>query len=114
MYPSKHEALAQCWADVGPSSTTLAQHQPNIGPIPRVCWDTAKSVRPQMLARYITFRGLGGRPKSKRYKTLGQRIRGRPSRKLANVCSLQVLSDSPFQGTIVGYLSADLNINRKA
>ena len=36
--PSKHEALAQCWADVGPSSTTLAQHQPNIGPAPRVCW----------------------------------------------------------------------------
>ena len=26
-------------ADVGPSSTTLAQHQPNIGPTPRVCWD---------------------------------------------------------------------------
>ena len=25
--PSKHEALARCWADVGPSSTTLAQHQ---------------------------------------------------------------------------------------
>ena len=35
--PSKHEALANCWADVGPSSTTLAQHQPNIGPTPRVC-----------------------------------------------------------------------------
>ena len=32
----KHEALAQCWADVGPSSTTLSQHQPNIGPTPRV------------------------------------------------------------------------------
>ena len=37
-HPSKHEALAQCWANDGPSSTTLAQHQPNIGPTPRVCW----------------------------------------------------------------------------
>ena len=36
--PSKHEALAQCWADAGPSSTTLAHRQPNIGPMPRVCW----------------------------------------------------------------------------
>ena len=35
-YPSKHEVLTQCWADVGPSSTTLAQHEPNIGPTPRV------------------------------------------------------------------------------
>ena len=35
---SKHDALAQCWADVGPSSTTLAQHQPSIGTTPRVCW----------------------------------------------------------------------------
>ena len=24
-------SYAQCWADVGPASTTLAQHQPNIG-----------------------------------------------------------------------------------
>ena len=24
--------------DAGPSSTTPAQHQPNIGPTPRVCW----------------------------------------------------------------------------
>ena len=30
--------MAQCRADVVPSSTTLAQHQPNIGPTPRVCW----------------------------------------------------------------------------
>ena len=37
--PSKYEALAQCWADVVPSSTTLAQPQPNIGPTPRVCWE---------------------------------------------------------------------------
>ena len=36
--PSKHESLARCWADVGPSSTTLAQHQPHIGLTTRVCW----------------------------------------------------------------------------
>ena len=29
---SKHEASAQCWADVGPSSTMLGQHQANIWP----------------------------------------------------------------------------------
>ena len=28
--PSKHEALAQCWADVGPSSTTLAKISPTL------------------------------------------------------------------------------------
>ena len=32
---SKHEALAQCWADVGSSSTTMGQQQPTIGPAPR-------------------------------------------------------------------------------
>ena len=26
----KHETLTQCWVDVGPPSTTSAQHQPNI------------------------------------------------------------------------------------
>ena len=31
-----HLELAHCWADVGPSSTTLAQHQPNSGPTLRV------------------------------------------------------------------------------
>ena len=36
--PSKHEALNQCWINFGPLSTTLAQHQTNIGLIPRVCW----------------------------------------------------------------------------
>ena len=30
-HPSKHEVLAQCWADVGPSSTTVGQHQPTLG-----------------------------------------------------------------------------------
>ena len=31
--------LYQCinWDDVGPASTTLAQHHPSIGPTPRVC-----------------------------------------------------------------------------
>ena len=38
-YSSKHEASAQSRVNIGPSSKTLAQHQPNIGPTPRVCWD---------------------------------------------------------------------------
>ena len=28
------------WADFGPSSTTLVQYQPNIGPTPVVCWES--------------------------------------------------------------------------
>ena len=36
--PSKHEALAQRWFTVGPSSTTLAQQQTNVGPTSQVCW----------------------------------------------------------------------------
>ena len=31
--------LVQCGADAGTSSTTLAQHQPNIEQTPRVSWD---------------------------------------------------------------------------
>ena len=51
--PSKHEALAQCWADVGPSSTTLAQHQPNIGPTPRVCWVITQNILDCMIKLQI-------------------------------------------------------------
>ena len=36
---SKHKTLTQCCFDVGPPSTTLAQHQNNIGPMSCVCWD---------------------------------------------------------------------------
>ena len=32
----KQEALARCWANAGPPSTTSAQHWPNNGPIPHV------------------------------------------------------------------------------
>ena len=35
---SKRDTLVQCWADVGLSPTTLAQHRPSIGSTPRVCW----------------------------------------------------------------------------
>ena len=35
--PCKHETLNQCWADVGPTSATLAQHQPSIGSMARAC-----------------------------------------------------------------------------
>ena len=37
--PSKHETFTQCWYNVGPSSTTLAQHCTNIGSTSCVCWD---------------------------------------------------------------------------
>ena len=32
--------LAWCRVNVGPSSSTLAQPEPYIGPLPRVCWDS--------------------------------------------------------------------------
>ena len=35
---SKRDALAKRWDDVGSSSTTLVQHQPNIRPAYRACW----------------------------------------------------------------------------
>ena len=38
LWPSKHEALNQCWGNVGPPSTTSSQHWPNIDSMPRVCW----------------------------------------------------------------------------
>ena len=40
-YPSKHETLNHRWFNVGPSSTTLAQHWTNNGTMSRVCWDVA-------------------------------------------------------------------------
>ena len=36
--PSKYETLAHCWADVGPASERMAQHQPNNVPAARVYW----------------------------------------------------------------------------
>ena len=36
--PSKHETLNQCWFNVGPPSTTSAQHWTNIGLMSHVCW----------------------------------------------------------------------------
>ena len=36
--PSKHETLNQCWVDVGPTSKTVSQHQPNTGAMSCVCW----------------------------------------------------------------------------
>ena len=44
-YPSKHETLTQCWVNVDLSSSTLAQHQPSIGPTSRVCWDEPSSTQ---------------------------------------------------------------------
>ena len=39
--PSNHETLNHCWVDVGPSSSTLIQHLPNIGSTSRVCFVSA-------------------------------------------------------------------------
>ena len=36
-HSNKHETFSQCWYNVGPLSSTLAQ--PNIGWTSRVCWD---------------------------------------------------------------------------
>ena len=35
---SRHDTSTQCWANVGPASSTLSQHQPSIGWTCRVCW----------------------------------------------------------------------------
>ena len=35
--PCKHETMNQCWADAGPTSAPLAQHQPSIGSMSRAC-----------------------------------------------------------------------------
>ena len=37
-YMYQHETLSQCWFNVGPSSTTLAQHWTSIGSMSRVFW----------------------------------------------------------------------------
>ena len=44
---SKHKLsmLIQCWAIVGPPSTTLNQHYPSIGSTCRVCWEGNLDVR---------------------------------------------------------------------
>ena len=38
MQAVKHETLTQCWANFGPPSATLAQHQTSTGSTLRVCW----------------------------------------------------------------------------
>ena len=37
--PSKHETPKQCWADTGPKSWTMGQHQTDTGSTSRVCRD---------------------------------------------------------------------------
>ena len=41
--PSKHDTLPQCWANVGPASTTQGQHYPSIESMCRVCWLSGSS-----------------------------------------------------------------------
>ena len=43
--PSKRETLNQCWFNVGPSSTTLGQHQIKIGSASPVCWIPVQRLR---------------------------------------------------------------------
>ena len=40
--PKKNDTLEQCWGNVGPSSTTPAQHWPNIVSMCRVCWQASR------------------------------------------------------------------------
>ena len=54
--PGKHEPLNQCWADVGPASQMLGQHQPSIGSMSRVCRDCVVS----------SGHSFGGGPPAKR------------------------------------------------
>ena len=50
---SKHNTLIQSWYDVGPTSTTLAQHQSNIKSMHCVCWFTAvKQSRTEVTAYF--------------------------------------------------------------
>ena len=42
--PSKHDALTQCWFYAGPASQTVVRHKTSIGPMRRVCWETAVTV----------------------------------------------------------------------
>ena len=69
---SKHDTLNQCWVDVGRSSTTLSQHQANIGLMSRAYWgDGSPPLRtlsdPFLLKAQITqTRVTSGRRKVKR------------------------------------------------
>ena len=42
--PSKHEALNQCWFNVGPASQTVGQQWPSIGSIYCVCWECWQAI----------------------------------------------------------------------
>ena len=44
--PSKHEALTQCYFNVGPLSLTSEQHYNNIGSTSRVCWEITEAFIP--------------------------------------------------------------------
>ena len=42
--PNKHETFSQCWHNVEPSFTTLAQHCSNIGWKSRVSWEWLEGI----------------------------------------------------------------------
>ena len=45
---TKHETVTRCWFYVGPPSTTLAEHQTNIGWASRAWWRTSTPARDSM------------------------------------------------------------------
>ena len=63
-YPSKQDTTTECLTNVGPPSTTLAQHWSNIGWLCRVCWDGTQL---EVLSRHylggiISGAGMSGSP----------------------------------------------------
>ena len=53
--PTRHDTSIQCWTNVGPPSTTLAQHCSNIGSMCRVCWIscTGETKRPRFYLAFV-------------------------------------------------------------
>ena len=52
---SKHDTLTQCWANVGPPSTTLSHHEPSIGSKCRACRE--KSIAALLTRCYLAISG---------------------------------------------------------
>ena len=52
-YPSRHERLSHCWFNVGPPSTTLAQHWTSNGSISLVCWDPTRCLLEKWAVTFV-------------------------------------------------------------
>ena len=53
-HPDKQKTLIKCWFNVGPPSTTVAQHLTNIGSMSHVCWDVRS--RQEILANILGWK----------------------------------------------------------